>query len=204
MTRWITGVILLVAVAAAAWGLLPRKEHAPAVLSPVPTSEDGERKESKEITMQEIKVASSAFGHNGMIPAKYTCDGEDRSPALEISGIPTEAKSLMLIMHDPDAPRSGGWTHWITYNIKLQNENSKMIREGKEPGGVAGKGTGGNTSYMGPCPPSGTHRYFFTVYALDAELSLKEGATKADVEKAMEGHVIREGELVGLYSRKKI
>ena len=111
MKRWITGVILLIAVVAAAWGLLPRKEHAPAVLSPISPSEEEERKENKEMTMQEIRVASSAFENNGMIPTKYTCDGKGMNPPLEISGVSVGAKSLALIMHDPDAPRSGGWTH---------------------------------------------------------------------------------------------
>ena len=106
MTRWITGVILLVAVAAAAWGLLPRKEHTPVTPSQISPSEEEERKESKEITMQEIRVASSAFENNGMIPTKYTCDGEGMNPPLEISGVSVGAKSLALIMHDPDAPRS--------------------------------------------------------------------------------------------------
>lgn len=180
-------IILAVIVAAVVLGLWPRKEHTAA-----PSQETG---------MQEIKIASSAFENNGSIPAKYTCDREDVSPPLEVSGVPAGTKSLALIMHDPDAPRAGGWTHWVKWNIKPMTM-TMTITEGEEPDGTSGKGTGGSTTYMGPCPPSGTHRYFFTVYALDTELTLKEGATKTEVEQAMEGHVIGKGELVGLYSRE--
>ncbi len=181
-----------------------------------------ERAPSQEVngkeTMQEIRVTSSAFPHNGRIPEKYTCDPTssetsrgkpDISPPLEISGVPAGAKTLALIMHDPDAPRAGGWTHWVQFNIPV-NGNAEQIesykvtsfKEGEEPQGTSGKGTGGNSSYLGPCPPSGTHRYFFTAYALDTELALKEGATKTELESAMSGHIIAKGELIGLYSRK--
>ena len=154
--------------------------------------------------MQEIKVTSSAFQHNWMIPEKFTCDGDNVSPPIEIGRVPEGAKFLALIMHDPDAPRAGGWTHWVKFNMKMNNELGIMnIEEGKEPEGVSGKGTGGNATYQGPCPPSGMHRYFFNVYALNTELALKEGATKAELESAMEGHILAKGELVGLYSRKK-
>ncbi len=167
---------------------------------------------SGERAMQTITLKSSAFAHDGMMPKQFTCDADDRSPPLELFGVSAKAKTLALIMHDPDAPRAGGWTHWVRFNIPVngnvaQVESSKVtslkFEEGKEPEGVAGSGTGGNATYRGPCPPSGTHRYFFTVYALDAELSPKEGATKAEVEQAMEGHVLGKGELIGLYSRKQ-
>jgi Raf kinase inhibitor-like YbhB/YbcL family protein len=156
--------------------------------------------------MQEIKVTSSAFANNGRIPAKYTCDSPDAevSPPLQISDVPEGAKTLALVMHDPDAPRAGGWTHWVKFNIPWNIKyGTWSIKEGEEPQGVSGKGTGGNSSYMGPCPPSGTHRYFFTVYALDTGLSLNEGAAKDELESAMRGHILGKGELVGLYSRKR-
>ena len=160
--------------------------------------------QSIEATMQEIKVTSSAFQHNGMIPEKFTCDGEDMSPPLEISGVPQGMKSLALIMHDPNAPREGGWTHWVKFNMMMNNELGIMnIEEGEEPEGVAGKGTGGNLVYMGPCPPSGAHRYVWSAYALDTKLSLKEGSTKTELESIMQGHILAKGELIGLYSRTK-
>ena len=156
-----------------------------------------------EASMQELKIMSSAFAHNSMMPERFTCDGTDAIPPLDIAGIPAGTKTLALIVHDPDAPRAGGWTHWVIYNIKMENENSKMtIGEGEEPNGIAGRGTGGELTYQGPCPPSGTHRYFFMVYALDATLPLGAGSTKAELEEVMQGHILGEGELIGLYSRK--
>ncbi|MDO8591208.1 MAG: YbhB/YbcL family Raf kinase inhibitor-like protein [bacterium] len=144
-------------------------------------------------------IKSSAFENNSNMPAKYTCDGENISPPIEIGGVPAEAKSLALLMHDPDAPVSGGWDHWIKFNISPE---TKIIEEGKEPAGVSGKGTRGNLSYNGPCPPSGTHHYVFTIYALDTLLNLPSGASKKEVEQALEGHVLGQGKLVGLYSRQ--
>lgn len=186
--------IIGVAISVAVFVMWPRKEHMPA--------------QSKVITMQEIKVTSIAFLPNGVIPTQYTCDGKDISPPLDITGVPEETKTLALIMHDPDAPREGGWTHWGKYNVPWNMEHEIWnIEEGKEPEGVSGKGTGGELTYQGPCPPppagGGTHRYIFTVYALDTELTLKEGATKAELESAMQGHILTTGELIGLYSRKR-
>jgi Raf kinase inhibitor-like YbhB/YbcL family protein len=154
-----------------------------------------------EASMQELKITSSAFTQDGMIPERFTCDGDDLSPPIDISGVPKEAKTLALIMHDPDAPHSGGWTHWVKWNMKNVESGMLNIEEGKEPEGLAGKGTGGNTAYQGPCPPSGTHRYFFSVYALDTLLSLKAGATKTELESAMEGHILAKGELMWRYAR---
>jgi len=144
-----------------------------------------------------FNIFSSAFENGQNIPSKYTCDGEDMSPPLHIEGVPSEAKSLALIMDDPDAP-SGMWVHWVRWNIPIETVD---IGEGAEPMGIPGNGSGGNTYYKGPCPPDGTHRYFFKLYALDAELSLHEGATKDELLMAMEGHVIDDAELMGLYSR---
>lgn len=156
----------------------------------------------KEQPMQNMRITSSAFAHNTMMPERFTCDGEDVVPPLEIGGIPAETKTLALIMHDPDAPRAGGWTHWVRFNVPWTMYHGLWkIEEGKEPEGIAGRGTGGEFAYQGPCPPSGTHRYFFTAYALDTELAQKEGATKAELESAMEGHIIATGELIGRYSR---
>ncbi|ADI73657.1 PEBP family protein [Methanohalobium evestigatum Z-7303] len=146
--------------------------------------------------MENIEVTSSAFKHNGEIPKKYSCDGEDINPDLQFSNVPSGTESLVLIMDDPDAP-VGTFTHWVVWNI----DPSSSIKENSVPG-VQGANSFGKSSYGGPCPPSGTHRYFFRVYALDTKLDKSEGATKKEVEKAMEGHVVGKGELMGNYSRK--
>lgn len=139
---------------------------------------------------------SSVFENNEKIPEKYTCDGENANPPLHIESIPKEAKTLALIVDDPDAP-TGTFVHWVVFNIKI----IKDIREDSIPG-KEGINSFKKISYGGPCPPSGTHRYFFKVYALDSELDLDSSATKADVEKAMKNHVLAKGELIGLYSKK--
>ncbi|MAF79796.1 YbhB/YbcL family Raf kinase inhibitor-like protein [bacterium] len=152
--------------------------------------------------MGDLKLTSLEFEEGKKIPAKYTCDGEDVSPPLAIAGVSDEAKSLVLIMDDPDVPKNlrpdGMWDHWVVFNI---SPDTTEISEGEEPQGVHGKGTSGNLKYHGPCPPDKEHRYFFKLYALDTELDLNEGVTKAEVEKAMEGHVLEQAELVGLYER---
>ena len=148
-----------------------------------------------------MKLTSSAFQNNGSIPSKYTCDGKNINPQLKISGIPAKAKSLALIMDDPDAVKPAGkvWDHWIVYNIPY---DTSEIKEGEEPEGMHGKGTGNNLNYRGPCPPDAEHRYFFKLYAIDAELNIPEGSTKAEVEKAIKEHIIEKTELIGRYSRK--
>jgi Raf kinase inhibitor-like YbhB/YbcL family protein len=149
-----------------------------------------------------MKLTSSAFDHEGNIPAKYTCDGENINPALTLSDIPSEAKSLVLIMDDPDVPKhlrdDGMWDHWVVFNIP---SSLREIKEGEEPAGNHGIGTSGNVSYMGPCPPDREHRYYFKLYALDKELDLPEKAAKHQVEEAMEGHVLAKAELMGRYER---
>ena len=130
-----------------------------------------------------------------MIPRKYTCQGEDISPPLTIFDIPSGTKSLALINDDPDAPM-GTWDHWILWDIKA----TATIAENTVPG-VQGKNSWGRNDYGGPCPPSGTHRYFFKLYALDKTLDLTEGATKAHVLKAMAGHILAQAELIGLYKK---
>lgn len=144
-----------------------------------------------------MKLTSSAFTHNGNIPSEFTCDGSDLSPPLTISDVPANAKSLVLICDDPDAP-VGTWDHWVVFNIPA---STIQIPKGTEPNGVAGKNSWGRTGYGGPCPPSGTHRYFFKLYALDTMLNLPAGSTKKQIEAAMQGHILAKAELIGLYKR---
>ena len=146
-----------------------------------------------------MKITSSVFQQGGNIPSKFTCDGADTSPPLQIQEIPPTAKSLVLIVDDPDAP-SGLFTHWIIWNISPQ---TNTIAEGSAPKGVEGMNDFGKSRYGGPCPPSGTHRYFFKIFALDKELDLPAGSKRAQLDAAMKGHVMAQGELMGRYSRQK-
>jgi Raf kinase inhibitor-like YbhB/YbcL family protein len=149
-----------------------------------------------------MNFTSSAFTHEGKIPSKCTCDGENVNPPLGISGIPENAESLALIMEDPDVPRNlredGMWDHWVVFNMPPDLTD---IQEGAEPPGAAGIGTNGETGYMGPCPPDREHRYFFKLFALDTMLDLPEKSTKADVEAAVEDHILDEAVLMGRYER---
>lgn len=145
-----------------------------------------------------LTLESPAFAHEEMMPAKYTCDGKDISPALSWSGVPEGTQSLVLIMDDPDAP-GRTWDHWVVFNIPVSRSD---VEEGSEPEGVPGKNSWGRGGYGGPCPPSGTHRYFFRLYALDSMLGLPEGTSKVDVLAAMEGHVLGEVELIGKYKKQ--
>ena len=149
-----------------------------------------------------MKLASTAFEHEGKIPSKHTCDGENINPPLIISDVPSGTKTLVLIMDDPDVPKSiredGMWDHWVVFNIP---STLGEIKEGEEPAGTAGVGTSGNLNYFGPCPPDREHRYFFKLYALDAELDLPEKSTKQQVETAMKGHILEKAELMGRYER---
>ena len=145
-----------------------------------------------------MKLTSSAFTHNGNIPSEFTCDGSNINPPLSITDVPANAKSLALIVDDPDAP-VGVWDHWIVFNI---NPSLNEIKQNTQPQGSPGKNSGGRNSYQGPCPPSGTHRYFFKLYALDATLNIPEGSTKKQVESAMQNHILAKSELIGLYKRK--
>lgn len=148
-----------------------------------------------------MKLTSPVFVHNGKIPPKYTCDGLDINPPLLISDVPKKAKSLVLIMDDPDAVKPAGkvWDHWIVWNIPPR---TKEIKEGNSVKGVHGKGTSGRTGYKGPCPPDAEHRYYFKLYALDTLLDIPAGSTKAEVESAMTGNILEQTELIGLYARK--
>jgi Raf kinase inhibitor-like YbhB/YbcL family protein len=152
----------------------------------------------KKTSLGKTKITSQAFSNNSYIPKQCTCEGEDISPPLTIVETPTNTKSLVLIVDDPDAPM-GTWVHWVVFNI---NPTTKEIKENSIPqGSTLGKNDFGKLEYGGPCPPSGTHRYFFKIYALDTSLNLPEGTTKAEVEKAIEGHVLDRGELMGLYKK---
>ena len=140
-------------------------------------------------------LTSPAFENNKNIPKRFTCDGEGKNPPLKIDGIPKDTKSLVLIVDDPDAPM-GTFVHWVVYDIPVISE----IAEGAVPG-KQGMNTMRGVNWIPPCPPSGTHRYIFKIYALDKELGLKEGAGKPAGEKAMEGHILDKAELIGLYKR---
>ena len=147
--------------------------------------------------MASMEISSPEFEHHQSIPKKYTCQGDDVNPPLKIADIPPGAKCLVLIVDDPDAPM-GPWDHWIIWNI----QPVEQISENSVPmGAVEGKNSWGKNQYGGPCPPSGTHRYFFKLYALDSLLELPSDSGKADVEKAMEGHVIGESQLIGVYEK---
>jgi Raf kinase inhibitor-like YbhB/YbcL family protein len=152
----------------------------------------------------DIKVTSSAFEEGGMIPAKYTCDGQDISPPLQWRGIPEGAKSIALINDDPDAPM-GMWVHWVLFNLPADTtelaENipaDETLPNGAKHGITDFRRLG----YGGPCPPSGTHRYFFKIYALDEKLDLPSGATKGQLLEKMEGHILAQGQLIGKYKRQ--
>lgn len=144
-----------------------------------------------------LTISSAAFQNGGNIPPEFTCEGDDKNPPLAIDGAPKETRSLVLIMDDPDAPGKT-FDHWIVWNIKPQ----KNIAEDSNPGEV-GRNSLGQNEYTGPCPPSGTHRYFFKVYALDTLLALKKIADKKAVEQAMENHILGYGELIGLYKKQR-
>lgn len=143
-----------------------------------------------------MRLTSSAFPHEGEIPDHFTCDGADVSPALTLQNVPDSTVTLALVMDDPDAP-AGVWDHWVAYDIPVIAE----IPEGVTAMGTPGENSWGRTGYGGPCPPGGTHRYFFTVYALDTDLGLDAGATKVEVLDAISGHVLAEATLMGRYGR---
>lgn len=140
-----------------------------------------------------------------MIPAKYTADGEDISPPLSWEGLPGETKSVAIIADDPDAPR-GTWVHWLVWNLPpdvTHLDEGVPADEELPRGGVQGTTDFGTVGYGGPAPPGGTHRYFFRVYALDTVLALPASATRPELEQAMEGHILAQGQLMGTYSRSK-
>ena len=144
-----------------------------------------------------MEIISSVFKNGEAIPKKYTCNGMDLSPPLKFKNVSEATKSLALIVDDPDAPM-GTWVHWVVWNMEASING---ISEGEQIKAEKGKNDFGKLNYGGPCPPRGTHRYYFKLYALDKLLNLREGSSKKQLEKAMEGHIIEEAQLVGLYSR---
>lgn len=152
----------------------------------------------------ELDISSNSFSSGGNIPRQFTCDAEDRSPELHWSKAPTGTKSFALIADDPDAP-VGTWVHWVLFNLPPGTQNlpeGVPKKESLESGTLQGTNDFGRIGYGGPCPPPGKpHRYFFKLYALDSTLNLKAGAKKADVERAMKGHILAQGELMGRYGR---
>jgi Raf kinase inhibitor-like YbhB/YbcL family protein len=154
-----------------------------------------------------LKITSTAFQPGGSIPSKYTCDDRDRSPPLAWSGAPPRTKKFALIVDDPDAPDPAKpqrvYVHWVVYNLSATAtalaENAS--KKGLPKGAVQGKNDWGNSEYGGPCPPIGRHRYFFKLYALDTELTGLSSPTKGDLERAMKGHVLDSGELIGTYQK---
>ena len=150
--------------------------------------------------MDTLAISSPAFTNNSVIPSRYTCDGEDSNPPLEISGVPEGAKSLALIVDDPDAP-SHDFVHWVMWNI---SSNTREIAENMVPQGAAeGMTDFGKTGFGGPCPRSGTHRYYFKLYALDTTFDLPASTSKKELEAAMRGHILDDSELLGLYTRAR-
>jgi hypothetical protein len=155
-----------------------------------------------------LTISSPAFGSNEPIPARYTCEGDDISPALAWSGVPSDAKSLVLIVDDPDAPDPNNpkttWVHWVLYNLPVSSSGlPDAVREQDLPAGTRqGRNDWKRLGYGGPCPPIGRHRYFHKLYALDTELPDLGDATKAAVEQAMNGHVLASAQLIGTYQKR--
>jgi Raf kinase inhibitor-like YbhB/YbcL family protein len=199
-TAWRAATLLLVAavIAGAVYLIVPdRSENQPAKVAEVLKMEN------------KLTLKSIAFGSGETIPSKYTCDGENINPPLSISGVPEGTVSLALIMDDPDIPQQfkddrgiDSFDHWAVYNISPELTN---ITEGVEPEGSVGENGRGDTGYTGPCPPPEfeptEHRYFFKLYVLDSEFSFDATPTKGELIAAMEGHIISQTELVGLYDR---
>jgi hypothetical protein len=189
--------VLIASLGAVALGLV--------ILGPPLLKKIESRAHAREVIAMKITVKSSAFQNGDMIPSKYTCEGADISPPLEWTAPPKGTQSLALISDDPDAPM-GTWIHWVFYNLP---PTVTSLPEAVPPlptlkqGGVHGMTSFMRLGYGGPCPPTGTHRYFFKLYALDIQLDLAPGATKKDLLDAMKGHILAEGELVGKYKRHR-
>ena len=159
----------------------------------------GQQPKPKEVAM---KITSSAFSDGALIPIKYTCDGDDISPPLVWNDIPENTASFVLINDDPDAP-VGTWDHWILFNLDGKTtELAENVDLSKLAGVQLGHNSWRRNDYGGPCPPYGTHRYFFKLYALDMKLDLPANSSKQDIEKAMTGHILAEAELLGRYKRQ--
>lgn len=157
---------------------------------------------AKEDSMFQIK--SNAFQADGNIPSRFTCEGENISPELSWSGAPEGTKTFALVLHDPDAPHKGGYTHWVAFNIPatVNHVAENVPKSSTFPeGGTQGKNDDGKSGYTGPCPPSGAHRYYFHLYAVDGQVDLGANTTKADLEQALKGHILAQTELMGRYKK---
>ncbi len=150
-----------------------------------------------------MTLKSKDFVNEGKIPQVFTCEGKDNSPELSWSDVPAKAQSLALIVHDPDAPHEGGWTHWVLFNLPVTIKGLPQAMVEYPKGAVRGQNSSKKNEYRGPCPPTGSHRYYFRLYALDIKLDLPEGANKDKVEQAMKGHVLGQAELMGKYEKIK-
>ena len=151
-----------------------------------------------------MKLTSPVFSHGDPIPKQFTCEGQDISPALSWTDAPKETKSFVLILHDPDAPRANGFTHWVVYNIPpdvSRIEENVPRNPSVQNLGLQGRNDSGKVGYMGPCPPSGVHRYFARLYALRDNLDLPPSATYSEVIDAMQGKIIETDELMGTYAK---
>ncbi|MCB9064597.1 MAG: YbhB/YbcL family Raf kinase inhibitor-like protein [Chitinophagales bacterium] len=147
---------------------------------------------------QGLEISSSSFTHNKEMPKKFSCQGENTSPDLSINNLPAKTESIAIIMHDPDAPMEGGFTHWVIWNIDVQDFIPEDFK-----GGMQGLNSAGKSGYIGMCPPTGTHHYHFYVYALDTKLDISTQTDNQGLEKAMKGHVLEMGILTGLYKKEK-
>jgi hypothetical protein len=190
-------IILFVAILVLANGCAPASTPATSALTETP---DMTKKGGQAMAFE---LTSDAFTPHESIPRKYSCDGEDISPPLTWSDPPEGTQSFALICDDPDAPM-GTWVHWVLFNIPADSRSlpeAIPAQDTLSDGSVHGKNSWKRQDYGGPCPPSGTHRYFFKLYALDTTLDLRAGATKKKVLRAMEGHILAEADLMGTYSR---
>jgi Raf kinase inhibitor-like YbhB/YbcL family protein len=194
------GVLLLIPIAC-------KREAASVNDSTVAASSTALTDTESRSTAMALKLASSAFQQGGAIPSKYTCEGQDVSPPLAWSGTPAGAKSIAMIVDDPDAPDPAKpqrvYVHWVVYNIPVGTNSlsENASKSGMPSGAVQGKNDWGKAEYGGPCPPIGRHRYFFKLYALDTALTGLSAATKADLERSMQGHILDSGELMGTYQK---
>lgn len=188
MKNWIFGILILIILVFLSLYYWKFKKQ-PGRLDP-----------SLNIKSNTMNLQTKSFLNNGDMPAKFTCDGDNINPDLEINGVPPETKSLVLIVDDPDAP-SGTWTHWTMWNIDpktLEIAENSVVKDA-----VQGTTSDGSQGYHGPCPPSGVHRYLFKLYALDTPLVLGPNARVDELTKGISGHVLSQAELIGKYSRKK-
>ena len=200
------GILLLAACSAPSTepAETPPVEEVPAEPTDIPAETEVPPVPTEEPSMP-FELTSTAFTQGEPIPVQYSCDGDDISPPLSWGDPPAGTQSLALIMDDPDAP-GGTWDHWILFNISADmrelQENLPITGKNQDPNAIfIGNNSWGRADYGGPCPPSGTHRYFFKLYALDTTISLLPGATKGQLQDTMEGHILAETELMGTFSR---